>query len=91
MEFDIRGNNHIRNSCHVFDIVGSIPIIVDLEQTGTLNLKSIYCAAVIMIVFLFFAGEELLKLIGIDVNSFAVAGSLSYSFFGDDFRNQDLS
>jgi multiple antibiotic resistance protein len=39
----------------------------------------------IMIVFL--CGEELLNLIGIDVNSFAVAGSFVYSFgTRNDFR-----
>jgi multiple antibiotic resistance protein len=60
----------------VIDIVGSIPIIVDLRtKHGHIESeKASLVAGLIMIVFLF-AGEELLNLIGIDVNSFAVAGS----------------
>lgn len=65
----------------VIDIVGSIPIIVDLRaKFGHIESeKASIVAAIIMIVFLF-AGEELLKLIGIDVNSFAVAGSFVLFF-----------
>lgn len=65
----------------VIDIVGSIPIIVDLRQKhGTIESgKASLVAALIMIVFLF-VGEEFLNLIGIDVNSFAVAGSFVLFF-----------
>lgn len=60
----------------VIDIVGTIPIIVDLRQKhGHIESeKASIVAGVIMILFLFI-GEELLNLIGIDVHSFAVAGS----------------
>ena len=56
----------------VIDIVGSIPIIVDLRsKMGHIQSeKATIVAAVIMIAFLF-VGEEILKLIGIDANSFA--------------------
>jgi multiple antibiotic resistance protein len=65
----------------VIDIVGSIPIIVDLRNKhGHIESeKASLVAAIIMIVFLFI-GEEFLKLIGIDVNSFAVAGSFVLFF-----------
>jgi multiple antibiotic resistance protein len=65
----------------VIDIVGTIPIIVDLRSKhGHIESeKASIVAGVIMIVFLF-VGEELLKLIGIDVNSFAVAGSFVLFF-----------
>lgn len=65
----------------VIDIVGTIPIIVDLRaKHGHIESeKASLVAAVIMIVFLF-VGEELLNLIGIDVNSFAVAGSFVLFF-----------
>lgn len=65
----------------VIDIVGTIPIIVDLRQKhGKIESgKATIVAAMIMIVFLF-VGEELLNLIGIDVNSFAVAGSFVLFF-----------
>jgi multiple antibiotic resistance protein len=65
----------------VIDIVGSIPIIVDLRsKMGHIQSeKATVVAAIIMIAFLF-VGEEILRLIGIDANSFAVAGSFVLFF-----------
>jgi len=65
----------------VIDIVGTIPIIVDLRtRHGHIESeKASAVAGIIMIVFLFI-GEEFLKLIGIDVHSFAVAGSFVLFF-----------
>lgn len=65
----------------VIDIVGTIPIIVDLRlKHGHIESeKASVVAGAIMIMFLF-AGEELLNLIGIDVHSFAVAGSFVLFF-----------
>ncbi len=65
----------------VIDIVGSIPIIVDLRtKHGHIESeKATIVAGIIMIVFLFI-GEEFLKIIGIDVHSFAVAGSFVLFF-----------
>ena len=65
----------------VIDIVGSIPIIIDLrKKVGHIQSeKASIVAAFIMILFLFL-GEEILNLIGIDVNSFAVAGSFVLLF-----------
>jgi multiple antibiotic resistance protein len=65
----------------VIDIVGTVPIIVDLRSKhGHIESeKASLVAGFIMIVFLF-VGEELLHLIGIDVHSFAVAGSFVLFF-----------
>ena len=65
----------------VIDIVGSIPISVNLRnKMGQIQSdKATIVAAIIMISFLF-VGEEILKLIGIDANSFAVAGSFVLFF-----------
>jgi multiple antibiotic resistance protein len=65
----------------VIDIIGSIPIIIGLRQkVGHIQSeKASLVAGVIMIGFLFL-GESILKLIGIDVNSFAVAGALIIFF-----------
>ncbi len=65
----------------VIDILGSIPIILDLRsKVGHIQSeKASLVSAVIMIAFLFL-GEALLHLIGIDVNSFAVAGSFVLLF-----------
>ena len=60
----------------VIDIFGSIPIIISLrDKVGHIQSeKASIVSALLMITFLFL-GEEILKLIGIDVSSFAVAGS----------------
>lgn len=65
----------------VIDIIGSIPIIIGLRnKVGHIQSeKASIVATLIMIAFLFI-GEEILNLIGIDVNSFAVAGSFILFF-----------
>ena len=65
----------------VIDIIGNIPLVISLrEKVGHIQSeKASIIAAIIMIGFLF-VGEEILKLIGIDINSFAVAGSFVIFF-----------
>ncbi|WP_108867550.1 MarC family protein [Aquimarina aquimarini] len=65
----------------VIDIVGSIPIILDLrKKVGHVQSeKASIVAGILMILFLF-VGKEILNLIGIDVNSFAVAGAFIIFF-----------
>lgn len=65
----------------VIDIIGSVPIIIDLrKKVGHIQSeKASIVAAILMISFLFI-GESLLKFIGIDVNSFAVAGAFVIFF-----------
>ena len=65
----------------VIDIIGNIPIIIDLrKKVGHIQSeKASLIAGVIMIIFLF-VGKSLLNLIGIDVNSFAVAGAFILFF-----------
>ncbi|CAI8192511.1 MAG: Uncharacterised protein [SAR116 cluster bacterium] len=65
----------------VIDIVGSVPVIISLRnKVGHIQSeKASIVAGVIMVSFLFI-GEEILNLIGIDVNSFAVAGALVIFF-----------
>ncbi len=65
----------------VIDIVGNIPIIIDLKRkVGCIQSgKASIIAGAIMISFLFL-GASILNLIGIDVNSFAVAGSFILFF-----------
>lgn len=60
----------------VVDIIGSIPMIIDLRQkVGHIQSeKASIASAIIMIAFVFI-GDSILKVIGIDVNSFAVAGA----------------
>ena len=60
----------------VIDIMGSIPIIVGLKKKfGKIEAeRASIVAGVLMIAFLFI-GNNILKLIGVDVNSFAIAGA----------------
>ncbi|KJD31750.1 membrane protein [Tamlana nanhaiensis] len=65
----------------VIDIIGNIPIVIDLrKKAGHIQSeKASIIAGVILIVFLFL-GKSILNLIGIDVNSFAVAGAFILFF-----------
>lgn len=60
----------------VIDIIGSVPIIVSLRQKfGKIESeKAAIVAGIIMIAFLFI-GNKILKFIGVDLNSFAIAGA----------------
>jgi multiple antibiotic resistance protein len=60
----------------VIDVIGSIPLVISLrKKVGHIQSeKASIVAAGIMIAFLF-VGESILKYLGVDVNSFAVAGA----------------
>lgn len=65
----------------VIDIVGNIPIIIDLrKKVGHIQSEKASIIAGCIMVFFLFLGKSLLNLIGIDVNSFAVAGSFILFF-----------
>lgn len=61
----------------IIDILGSIPIVIELrKKAGHIQSeKAAIVATILMVVFLF-AGKGLLNVIGIDVQSFAIAGSI---------------
>lgn len=60
----------------VIDIVGSIPIIIEIKNKAgeVYPAKASLVSLLIMFAFLF-VGERIISLIGVDVNSFALAGS----------------
>ena len=65
----------------VIDIVGSIPIIIGLRnKVGHIQSEKASIVAAMMMIAFLFVGEEILHLIGIDVNSFAVAGAFIIFF-----------
>ena len=65
----------------VIDIVGNIPIIIDLrKKVGHIQSEKASIIAGVIMIFFLFIGENILSLIGIDVNSFAVAGSFVLFF-----------
>jgi multiple antibiotic resistance protein len=61
----------------IIDIIGSVPIIINLQQRDrSVNaLKASVLSFVLMLVF-FLAGDLLLKLFHVDINSFALAGGI---------------
>jgi Multiple antibiotic transporter len=67
----------------IIDITGSIPIIIDLRGKGAKisPLKVALISFVILVAFLF-AGEGLLSLFGVEINSFAVAGAIIIFIYG---------
>ncbi len=65
----------------VIDIIGNIPIIVNLRQkVGHIQSEKASIASLVLMILFLFIGKTILNLIGIDVNSFAVAGSLIIFF-----------
>lgn len=67
----------------VIDIVGSLPVIINLKKEGLVikPLPATLYAGLIMLAFLFF-GAAILSIFGIEVSSFALAGSLIIFFIG---------
>lgn len=61
----------------IIDITGSIPIILDLKQKGNKvqALPAVLGSFVVFVLFLY-AGDGMLSLFGVDIQSFAVAGSI---------------
>ncbi len=65
----------------VIDIIGSIPVLLQIKtKVGYIKAEQATIVSfVIMIVFLFL-GETILQFLGVDVKSFAIAGSLVIFF-----------
>ena len=82
MNFDIK--EFISSTMILFaiiDVVGNIPLIIILREKYKVieSEKASLVSLIIMIVFLF-VGEIILNLLGVDINSFAVAGSIIILF-----------
>jgi len=68
----------------VIDILGSIPILISLKEKmgGTIrSMQATIASGAFMILFLFL-GQPFLNLLGLDVQSFAVAGSIVIFIIG---------
>jgi len=67
----------------IIDIVGSIPILISLKQKmgGINELRATIVSGVLMVLFLFL-GEAFLSILGLDVKSFAVGGSIVIFILG---------
>lgn len=68
----------------VIDILGSIPVLISLKEKmgGQIqSARATIASGALMVLFLF-VGQQFLKLLGLDVQSFAVAGSLVIFIIG---------
>jgi multiple antibiotic resistance protein len=67
----------------VIDIVGSVPIIISIKEKmgGLRSFQATLISGGLMILFLF-AGRSFLKILGLDVRSFAVGGSVVIFLLG---------
>lgn len=61
----------------VIDVLGSVPVLISLKANmgGIQSGKATLVSGILMVVFLF-VGEPFLSLMGVDIHSFAVAGSI---------------
>jgi multiple antibiotic resistance protein len=81
----------------IIDMLGNIPILISIsEKIGPIqSWKTTFFAGVLMLVFLF-VGESFLHILGVDLKSFAVAGSILIFIMGlemtlgiDIFKSED--
>jgi len=61
----------------VIDIIGSIPIIINLKERGqSVNATKATVISFLLLIGFFYAGDMMLRLFHVDIESFAVAGAL---------------
>ncbi|MDY0906236.1 MarC family protein [Pedobacter sp. CFBP9032] len=61
----------------IIDILGSIPVVIQLrKKAGHIESEKASIVATGLMILFLFLGESLLKVIGLDVESFAIAGSI---------------
>lgn len=67
----------------VIDILGSIPLLLSLrKKMGDISaLQATLVSGVLMLLF-FFVGEQVLNFMGLDIHSFAIAGSIVIFILG---------
>ena len=67
----------------VIDIVGSIPVIIDLRQkVGKVESEKATLIALVVLVSFLYLGEQILALFSLDVSSFAIAGAIVLFLLG---------
>jgi multiple antibiotic resistance protein len=67
----------------VIDIVGSVPMLISLKEKmgGIIAWKVTFISGALMVLF-FFIGKPFLQILGVDIKSFAVAGSIVIFILG---------
>ena len=65
----------------IIDVVGTIPVIIELQRkAGSIEAEKASVAVLFLMIVFLFLGKELLGIIGLDIQSFAIAGSLVIFF-----------
>ncbi|WP_295648467.1 MarC family protein [uncultured Mucilaginibacter sp.] len=65
----------------IIDVVGTVPVIIELKRkAGSIDAERASIAVLILMVLFLFLGNQLLSIIGLDIASFAIAGSLVIFF-----------
>lgn len=66
----------------ITDIPGNLPIVINLQNKGIkISARRAFIYSLVLLVFFFYAGEAFLKLFGLDISSFAIAGALIVFLF----------
>lgn len=61
----------------IIDILGSIPVVISLRtKSGIIESEKASLVALVLMILFLFVGEEILNIIGLDISSFAIAGSI---------------
>ena len=67
----------------VIDIVGSVPMLISLKtKMGGINAWKVTIISGALMVLFFFIGKPFLNVLGVDIKSFAVAGSIVIFILG---------
>jgi len=67
----------------VIDVVGSVPMLISIKQkTGSISAWKVTLISGALMVLFFFIGKPFLNLLGVDIKSFAVAGSIVIFILG---------
>ncbi|KAB2913394.1 MarC family protein [Oscillatoria amoena NRMC-F 0135] len=67
----------------VIDVIGSVPVIISLRsKIGHIQSEKVTLAAGALMILFLFIGKEFLGLMGVDLSSFAVAGSIVIFILG---------
>lgn len=67
----------------VIDVIGSVPVIISLRsKIGHIESEKITIAAGVLMILFLFIGKQFLGLLGVDISSFAVAGSIVIFIIG---------
>ncbi len=67
----------------VIDVVGSVPMLISIKQKmGSINAWKVTLISGGLMVLFFFVGKPFLNILGVDIKSFAVAGSIVIFILG---------